>query len=101
MTMTVQSGSGDPVVAEEAISESKDALSKKIAHEVARRRTFGIISHPDAGKTTLTEKLLLFSGAIQAGRYGQGTQECTACDIRLDGNRETEGDFSRQFRLAV
>ena len=36
-----------------------------IAHEVARRRTFGIISHPDAGKTTLTEKLLLFSGAIQ------------------------------------
>ena len=36
----------------------------KIAAEVARRRTFAIISHPDAGKTTLTEKLLLFSGAI-------------------------------------
>jgi peptide chain release factor 3 len=36
-----------------------------ITREVARRRTFGIISHPDAGKTTLTEKLLLFSGAIQ------------------------------------
>jgi peptide chain release factor 3 len=33
--------------------------------EVRRRRTFAIISHPDAGKTTLTEKLLLFSGAIQ------------------------------------
>ena len=33
--------------------------------EIARRRTFGIISHPDAGKTTLTEKLLLFGGAIQ------------------------------------
>jgi peptide chain release factor 3 len=33
--------------------------------EVKRRRTFGIISHPDAGKTTLTEKLLLFGGAIQ------------------------------------
>lgn len=33
--------------------------------EVQRRRTFGIISHPDAGKTTLTEKLLLFGGAIQ------------------------------------
>ena len=32
--------------------------------EIARRRTFGIISHPDAGKTTLTEKLLLFGGAI-------------------------------------
>src|SRR4051812_22566121 len=35
------------------------------ADPVARRRTFAIISHPDAGKTTLTEKLLLFGGAIQ------------------------------------
>src|SRR6187402_2618543 len=37
----------------------------RLASEVQRRRTFAIISHPDAGKTTLTEKLLLFSGAIQ------------------------------------
>jgi peptide chain release factor 3 len=37
----------------------------RIQSEVRRRRTFAIISHPDAGKTTLTEKLLLFSGAIQ------------------------------------
>lgn len=36
-----------------------------IANEVKRRRTFAIISHPDAGKTTLTEKVLLFAGAIQ------------------------------------
>ena len=36
-----------------------------IEQEIARRKTFGIISHPDAGKTTLTEKLLLFGGAIQ------------------------------------
>jgi peptide chain release factor 3 len=36
-----------------------------LAPQVRRRRTFAIISHPDAGKTTLTEKLLLFSGAIQ------------------------------------
>jgi peptide chain release factor 3 len=35
------------------------------AQEIAKRRTFAIISHPDAGKTTLTEKLLLFGGAIQ------------------------------------
>ena len=34
--------------------------------EINKRRTFGIISHPDAGKTTLTEKLLLFGGAIQS-----------------------------------
>ena len=33
--------------------------------EIERRRTFAIISHPDAGKTTLTEKLLLFGGQIQ------------------------------------
>ena len=36
-----------------------------LTDEIARRRMFAIISHPDAGKTTLTEKLLLFGGAIQ------------------------------------
>ncbi|MCB0541294.1 MAG: peptide chain release factor 3, partial [Bacteroidetes bacterium] len=36
-----------------------------LTEEINKRRTFGIISHPDAGKTTLTEKLLLFGGAIQ------------------------------------
>jgi peptide chain release factor 3 len=40
-------------------------MSAAIPEQVRRRRTFAIISHPDAGKTTLTEKLLLFSGAIQ------------------------------------
>lgn len=46
--------------------ERNSATSREqLASEVARRRTFAIISHPDAGKTTLTEKLLLFSGAIQ------------------------------------
>ena len=46
-----------------AAQESLKQLSP-LAAEVARRRTFAIISHPDAGKTTLTEKLLLFGGAI-------------------------------------
>lgn len=36
-----------------------------LKEQIAKRRTFGIVSHPDAGKTTLTEKLLLFGGAIQ------------------------------------
>jgi len=40
-------------------------LSNRFVEEIEKRRTFGIISHPDAGKTTLTEKLLLFGGAIQ------------------------------------
>jgi peptide chain release factor 3 len=55
-------------VAEPVSSQSADAArapAERIAREMARRRTFGIIAHPDAGKTTLTEKLLLFSGAIQ------------------------------------
>ena len=47
-------------IAATAESPSRSPLSD----EVARRRTFAIISHPDAGKTTLTEKLLLFGGAI-------------------------------------
>jgi peptide chain release factor 3 len=50
---------------EQTINQPASAPPELIAREVARRRTFGIISHPDAGKTTLTEKLLLFSGAIQ------------------------------------
>ena len=43
----------------------KTQLTKILETEVAKRRTFAIISHPDAGKTTLTEKLLLFGGAIR------------------------------------
>jgi peptide chain release factor 3 len=52
---------------EAALDAARDLQREaaQIKTEVARRRTFGIISHPDAGKTTLTEKLLLFSGAIQ------------------------------------
>src|SRR3954454_2272038 len=40
-------------------------LSDEIQAEVNKRRTFAIISHPDAGKTTMTEKLLLYGGAIR------------------------------------
>src|ERR1700712_4682904 len=52
------------------------------AAEVARRRTFAIISHPDAGKTTLTEKLLLFGGAINlAGQVrAKGERRSTRSD---------------------
>ena len=47
---------------------------------VARRRTFAIISHPDAGKTTLTEKLLLFGGAIQLA--GEVRVKVNCCQTR-------------------
>ena len=41
------------------------SILPELEREVGRRRTFAIISHPDAGKTTLTEKLLLYAGAIE------------------------------------
>ena len=39
-------------------------ITNEITNEIKKRRTFAIISHPDAGKTTLTEKFLLYGGAI-------------------------------------
>src|SRR3989339_1161266 len=52
---------------ESTAAETPSAVNeeRRRRQEIEQRRTFGIISHPDAGKTTLTEKLLLFSGAIQ------------------------------------
>src|ERR1700716_1516149 len=61
-----------------------------LAAEVARRRTFAIISHPDAGKTTLTEKLLLFGGAIRmAGQVkARGERRRTQSDwMEIERNR--------------
>ena len=62
--------------------ETTTALDTRLAAEVARRRTFAIISHPDAGKTTLTEKLLLYGGAIElAGAVrGRKTQRHAVSD---------------------
>ena len=51
--------------------------------EILRRRTFAIIAHPDAGKTSLTEKLLLFGGQIQVAGAVKSN------NFRLDGDRET------------
>src|SRR3954465_5952310 len=58
--------------------------------ETARRRTFAIISHPDAGKTTLTEKLLLFGGAIQMAGTVKGrkaARHATSDWMRLEKQR--------------
>src|ERR1700740_3444670 len=49
----------------ELINQPDVSSLPELEREVARRRTFAIISHPDAGKTTLTEKLLLYAGAIE------------------------------------
>ena len=50
-------------------------MERHTIEEIARRRTFAIISHPDAGKTTLTEKLLLYGGAIHAAGLVKGKQK--------------------------
>lgn len=58
--------------------------------EIIRRRTFGIISHPDAGKTTLTEKLLLFGGAIQtagAVKSNKITKSATSDFMEIERQR--------------
>ena len=54
-------------VASLTMSVGWHAMSQQVMTEAARRRTFAIISHPDAGKTTLTEKFLLYAGAITSG----------------------------------
>ncbi|MGQ0658160.1 MAG: peptide chain release factor 3 [Chromatiales bacterium] len=62
----------------------------ELAHEVARRRTFAIISHPDAGKTTLTEKLLLLGGAIQTAgvvKGRKGTRHATSDWMEIERER--------------
>ena len=51
------------------------SVQSELEREVARRRTFAIISHPDAGKTTLTEKLLLYAGAIELAGAVRGRKD--------------------------
>jgi peptide chain release factor 3 len=61
-----------------------------LSQEVERRRTFAIVSHPDAGKTTLTEKLLLFGGAIQLAGTVKGrkaARHATSDWMRLEQQR--------------
>ena len=62
--------------------------SKKLAEAVNKRRTFAIISHPDAGKTTITEQLLLFGGVVREA----GT---------VKGRGKKAWDFRYQFCNAV
>jgi peptide chain release factor 3 len=57
-----------------------DRTLPAVAEAAARRRTFAIISHPDAGKTTLTEKLLLMGGAIHL-----------AGEVKAKGERRRRG----------
>jgi len=65
-------------------------IEEELSRQIKRRRTFAIISHPDAGKTTLTEKLLLFGGAIQMAGTVKGrkaTRHATSDWMRLEQQR--------------
>src|SRR3984893_17030434 len=65
-------------------------MTNDLAENIAKRRTFAIISHPDAGKTTLTEKLLLFGGAIQMAGTVKGrkaTRHATSDWMALEQQR--------------
>ncbi len=57
-----------------------------LRREIEKRRTFAIISHPDAGKTTLTEKFLLYGGAINLAGAVKGKKNSPPRGFRLDGD---------------
>lgn len=72
------------------MTEPTAPLAALIREETARRRTFAIISHPDAGKTTLTEKLLLYGGAIEtagAVKARRAAQSATSDWMELEKQR--------------
>ena len=73
----------------------------RIAARGCRRRTFAIISHPDAGKTTLTEKFLLYGGAIQLAGSVTARKNQRATHLRLDGAGEAARHLRQLDRAAV
>ena len=65
-------------------------MADDLTTQVAMRRTFAIISHPDAGKTTLTEKLLLYGGAIRAAgsvKRSRGRRQTTSDWMEIERER--------------
>ena len=75
-------------------------LQTEIASAVEQRRNFAIISHPDAGKTTLTEKLLLYGGSIhEAGavKVRRAQRHATSDWMEM----ATAGNFDYLYRVAI
>jgi len=76
-------------------------LENEIRAQALKRRTFAIISHPDAGKTTLTEKLLLYSGMVRtAGLVGSRKSAKLATSDWMEMEQE-RGDFHHRLGHAV
>jgi peptide chain release factor 3 len=76
-------------------------MSTTLSESSNERRTFAIISHPDAGKTTLTEKAAAVRRRHPARRHGQGAQERAPRHFGLDGSREAARHFGDQLGDAV
>ena len=66
-----------------------------------KRRTFAIISHPDAGKTTVTEKLLLYSGMVRTAGMVGSRKKRQERGVRLDGRGTRTRDFDYGVSHAV
>tara|TARA_B100001142_G_scaffold137376_1_gene138829 strand:- start:2530 stop:3165 length:636 start_codon:yes stop_codon:yes gene_type:complete len=82
--------SSDDVPPDKMKTVPSSAVERDLATEVNSRRTFAIISHPDAGKTTLTEKLLYYGGAIQeagAVRARRGAKAATSDWMEMEKQR--------------
>ncbi len=69
-----------------------------LQEEITRRRTFAVIAHPDAGKTTLTEKLLLFGGAIHVAGAVKSNKIKKGATVRLHGDRASARYLGRNDR---
>lgn len=72
-----------------------------LQEEITRRRTFAIISHPDAGKTTLTEKLLLFGGAIHVAGAVKSNKIKKGRDVRFHGDRTAARHLGGHLRHGI
>src|SRR5256885_1550937 len=80
--------------------EQVSAELTELEREVSRRRTFAIISHPDAGKTTLTEKLLLYAGELnRAGVQQQLLGERRLAGVGVRDDRERPAPRHLAFEL--
>ena len=84
-------GNLDPRVDPGAVRRVEVTAGSTVPEEAARRRTFAIISHPDAGKTTLTEKFLLYGGALAGGagavKAREGRRSATSDWMELEQQR--------------
>src|SRR5688572_33446967 len=93
--------------ADEAAPDKALNAASPFAAEIKRRRTFAIIAHPDAGKTTLTEKLLLFGGAIQlagqvkAKKDGRNTRSDWMAIDKARGISADTSVMAVQYRTGV